>query len=322
MTPLRSLGDLLAVVPYLLGFHPADSAVLLGLRTKKIIFQVRGDLPPPADVPEFVAYYAELLVRQHAGAAVVLGYGAGPLVTPVVLALQAAVEARGITVLDALRVADGRYWSYLCDEPACCPPEGSPYDVANHPLALAAVVDGYVALPTRKALERRFAPVAGRARVAMDEATRRAGDRLAALVERSPGNAGAVVCTAGTAAVDAAVIRQRNGGRLTDDEVAWLTAVLVHPPVRDHAWESVGGDLGVHIGLWTDVLRRGDPALAAAPGSLLAFAAWRAGEGVIATIALDRALAIDPGYDMALLVARALAGGLSPAEWEAASAAV
>ena len=320
MTPLRSLDELLAVVPYLLGFHPVGSAVLLGLRDKRIVFQVRGDLPPPVEASRFAEYHAELLVRQRAASAVVLGYGAGPAVTPVVRRLQAAVEARGIAVLDALRVEDGRYWSYLCHDPACCPPDGQPYDAATHPLALAAVMDGYVALPSRQALARRFAPVAGPARLAMDEATRRAGERLAALVERHPGGAGTVVGSAGIAAVDAAIVRQRNGGRLTDDEVAWLTAVLVHPPVRDHACDSIGGNLGTHIGLWTDVLRRAHPDLAAAPGALLAFAAWCAGEGVVASIALDRALKADPEDRMALLVARALAGGLSPAEWQAAHA--
>jgi hypothetical protein len=313
MTSLRSLGDLLAVVPYLLGFHPADSVVLLGVRTKKIIFQVRGDLPPPDDVPAFARYYADLLIRQRVGSAIVLGYGAGPAVTPIVLALLATVEARGVTVLDALRVADGRYWSYLCDEPTCCPPDGQPYDAVIHPLAVAAVTDGMVALPSRQALQRRFAPVAGSARQAMDEATRRANDRLAAHHFD-----GAAVATAGTAAIDAAVIRYRGGGRLADDEVAWLAAVLAHPPVRDYAWRSVGGDLRVHIALWTDVLRRADPGLAAAPGSLLAFAAWRAGEGAVASIALERALVAHPGYDMALVMARALAGALAPTDWEAA----
>src|SRR6266704_3663050 len=72
MTSLRSVGDLLAVVPYLLGFHPTDSAVVLGVRDRKIIFQVRGDLPEPADVPGFAGYYADLVARQHAAGAVVL----------------------------------------------------------------------------------------------------------------------------------------------------------------------------------------------------------------------------------------------------------
>jgi hypothetical protein len=315
MTSLRSLGDLLAVVPYLLGFHPADSAVLFGVRAKKIIFQVRGDLPSPDDVPEVARYYAGLLVRQRAGSAIVLGYGAGPAVTPIVLALLAAIEARGVMVLDALRVADGRYWSYLCDEPMCCPLDGQPYDAVTHPLAVAAVTDGMVALPSRQALQRRFAPVTGAARQAMDEATRKANDRLAA---HHFGVPDAGIGTAGAAAVDAAVLRHRGGGWLTDDEVAWLAAVLSHPPVRDYAWRSVGGDLRVHIALWSDVLRRADPGLAAAPGSLLAFAAWRAGEGAVASIALERALAAEPEYGMALVMARALAGALSPTDWEAA----
>src|SRR2546430_672927 len=189
MTPLRSLDELLAVVPYLLGFHPVGSAVLLGLRDKRIVFQVRADLPPPVEASRFAEHHAELLVRQRAASAVVLGYGAGPAVTPVVRRLQAAVEARGIAVLDALRVEDGRYWSYLCHDPACCPPGGQPYDAATHPLALAAVMDGYVALPSRQALARRFAPVARPARLAMDEATRPAGERPAALGERHPGGA-------------------------------------------------------------------------------------------------------------------------------------
>jgi hypothetical protein len=113
MTPLRSLADLVAVVPYLLGFHPADSIVVLGLRTKKIIFEVRGDLPPPADLTDFVGYYATLVARQRCTSAVLLGYGDGPRVTPVILALRSALAARRVGVLDALRVADGRYWSYL-----------------------------------------------------------------------------------------------------------------------------------------------------------------------------------------------------------------
>jgi hypothetical protein len=317
MTPVRTLGDLLAIVPYLLGFHPTDSAVVLGLRDQKIIFQVRGDLPP-AGVDEFAACYADVVAHQDTTGALVLGYGDGPAVTPVALALRAALEARGLTVLDVLRVAGGRYWSYLCTEPACCPPDGQPYDGRAHPLAVAAIVEGCVALPSRQALERRFAPVAGRAREAMIEATRRAVDRILTLVETEPE---AALLAEGILAVDAVVARQRAALRLTDDEVAWLTMVLVHLPVRDHAWQSIRGDLSVHIGLWTDVLRRAEPDLIAAPATLLAFAAWRAGEGAVASIAVSRALAADPDYRMAHLVNQALVDGLPPSDWVAATAA-
>ncbi len=319
MTSLRSVDDLLAVVPYLLGFHPADSAVVLGVRDDRIIFQARGDLPAPADVPRLARYYADLVARQHPTGALVVGYGDGAAVTPIVRALGAAMDARGIRLLDAVRVADGRYWSYVCTDPACCPPEGRSYDPQTNPVALAAIVDGSIALPSREALERRLAPVDGPARAAMDEATRRANDRLSELLDTGSRDLRRTLLRTGSAAVDAAVRCHRGGGRLTDDEVAWLAVVLLHLAVRDYAWESVGGDLGVHVGLWTEVVRRCDPELAAAPATLLSFAAWRAGEGAVASIALSRALAADPGYPMALLMSRALAGGLNPADWEAAA---
>jgi Domain of unknown function (DUF4192) len=318
MSSLRSVDDMLAVVPYLLGFHPTDSAVVLGVRDHRIVFQVRGDLPARARVGRVVGYYADVVARQRPDGAVVLGYGDGSAATPMVLGLAAALQARGIAVLDAVRVADGRYWSYLCTDSTCCPPEGRPYDVETHPLAVEAILDGCVALPSRDDLERRLAPVFG---PAMVEATRRATTRLGDLLEVRPRQLRRALLRAGSAAVDAALRCQRGDGRLTDDEVAWLAVVLLHLAVRDYAWESVGGDLGVHVALWTEVVRRCDPDLVTAPATLLAFAAWRAGEGALASIALGRALAADPGYAMAQLMSRALEGGLSPADWEAAAKA-
>jgi hypothetical protein len=270
-------------------------------------------------VGAFADYYAKVIVRQRVDATILIGYGEGVRVTPVVLALRDRLAARRLPVLEVLRVADGRYWSYVCGDPGCCPPEGVSFDPATSPAVTAAVVDGCVALPSRAALEKRLAPLGGLGRVAMTQATERADQRLVDLVEASEDKKrGAVLKAAGVSAVDCAVARQRAGACLDDDALAWLTVVLVYVPVRDYAWEAIGGDLGVHIGLWTDVLRRADPELVAAPATLLAFAAWRAGEGAVASIAVTRALAADPDYQMALLLDQALAGGLSPAEWDAA----
>jgi hypothetical protein len=193
--------------------------------------------------------------------------------------------------------------------------EGHRYAASTSPAAAAAVLEGCVALPSRRALERRLAPVEGAARQAMVAATERADRRLAELIEHASGDPGRPLRAAGMAAVNRAICAQRAGARLTDDEAAWLSVVLVYLPVRDHAWERVGGDLTLHVGLWTEVVRRADPDLSPAPATLLAFAAWRAGEGAIATIALDMALRQDPTYRMAQLLREALAGGVSPAEW-------
>ena len=117
--------------------------------------------------------------------------------------------------------------------------------------------------------------------------------------------------TAGTAAVRAAFRRQRRGERLDDDEVAWLTVLLTHVAVRDRAWSRTDGR-DEDISLWTDVLRRAEPDLIAAPGCLLAFAAWRSGHGALAAVALERVLSAHPGYSLAVLLDEALRRGVAP----------
>ena len=67
-----------------------------------------------------------------------------------------------------------------------------------------------------------------------------------------------------------------------------------------------------HRRLWTDLVRRAQPGYVAAPASLLAFTAWQNGDGALANIALDRALADTPGYSMALLLREALDAGAPP----------
>src|SRR5690606_22288696 len=81
--------------------------------------------------------------------------------------------------------------------------------------------------------------------------------------------------------------------------------------VRDHAWEAIRTEQP-HLRLWSDVTRRVEPSLAAAPASLLAFTAWRRGDGTLAQLALERALAADPGYSMALLLRDGISRGVPP----------
>jgi Domain of unknown function (DUF4192) len=67
-----------------------------------------------------------------------------------------------------------------------------------------------------------------------------------------------------------------------------------------------------HIRLWTDITRHAQLGHIAAPASLLAFTAWQNGDGALANLALDRALADDPGYSMARLLRDALTAGFPP----------
>jgi hypothetical protein len=72
------------------------------------------------------------------------------------------------------------------------------------------------------------------------------------------------------------------------------------------------GHADAHLRLWTDLTRRAQPGYVAAPASLLAFVAWQSGDGALANVALDRALADDPAYSMALLLRQVITAGTPP----------
>jgi len=109
------------------------------------------------------------------------------------------------------------------------------------------------------------------------------------------------------------------GRREKRELVSRLTVLLLHTPIRDHAW-SITDASAHHIALWSDLTRRARPDLVPAPACLLAFAAWRAGEGTLATLALNRALAADPGYRMAQLLYQMVQAGLPPSALDGWSA--
>jgi Domain of unknown function (DUF4192) len=320
---VSSPADVLAVVPRLLGFHPSASLVVIGAGPPgtRIELAFRYDLPDPPDArqaDDMATHAVAVLRHRRLSTVIAVGYGPGPLVTPVADALSAALRGSGLRLQELLRVADGRYWSYVCANPDCCPPDGVPFDAQTNQAAAAMTVAGLVALPDRAALAGTVAPVTGPAAEAMEQATGRARERATALLGPSrPGPAaGSRLLDAGRRSVQAAITTYRDGGQVTgDDELAWLSVVLALLPVRDDAWARMDPDPGqraAHLRLWTDVARRARPAYRPAPASLLAFTAWQSGDGALANIAIDLALEADPGYSLALLLRDIIEAGVPP----------
>ena len=87
----------LAIVPHLLGFAPDKSLVILGAGQPRgrIHVTFRFDLPDPPDpdaTAAIAAHAVTLLSRQELTMAIVIGYGPGPLVTPLADAIRDAVS--------------------------------------------------------------------------------------------------------------------------------------------------------------------------------------------------------------------------------------
>lgn len=305
---LRSPADLLAAVPYLLGFHPTDSVVVVALRGKRVIFQGRVDVPDPDEVEGLVPYLAEIAARQRPTGVTLIGYGPLERVAGMLDAMSGALADVGVPVLDVLRVHEGRYWCMVCDDPFCCPPEGIEFDVAATAVAAAATYEGLVALPDRAALAASLAPVAGSAGIEPELAAAR--ERLAGLGSGGTRRRRA----ASRAAVRDALDRCAAGGRLDDDEVAWLAVLLTEIAARDDAWQRMlaVAPIPEHQALWTDVVRRVPKQYVAAPATLLALSAWRSGNGSLADVAAQRALDAVPGYGLAEIIREAVGSGIPP----------
>ena len=122
------------------------------------------------------------------------------------------------------------------------------------------------------------------------------------------------IASAGIRAVREALMRYRQGaGSVSRDEAGLLLVCLRDMRVRDDAWSRMEDDhRQAHLRLWLDLTSLAPPGSAAAPASLLAFVAWQSGNGALARVALDRALADDPDYKMAGILRRLLDRGTDP----------
>ncbi|MEV4705332.1 DUF4192 domain-containing protein [Actinoplanes sp. NPDC049316] len=322
---VRTPAELITAVPYLIGFHPSDSLVVAVVKGSRLAFAARIDLPeagvPDTEARAPVLHLATVVAEQEPEGVTIIGYGDRDRVTPSVQHLSRTLAGAGVKILDEFRVADGRYWSYLCTEPACCPEEGKPCDPPDSVLAVEATFAGAVALASRRVLEDRLAAATGDERQAMDEADRRALSRFRELsgpaaAKREPSSSPTAkrdleLVRAGRAAIRHAERTARAGERLTDDEIAWLGHLMTSVQVRDYAWIR-SGTADWEISLWSDVVRRVDPLRVPAPASLLAFIAWRAGMGALATIAVERALDADGAYSMAQTMIATLHAAVPP----------
>ena len=315
--------SLLAVIPGLLGFDPGRSIVVIGTesRTATVRVTLRYDVPDPRQPGMAIAlarHAISLLEAQGVTTAVMVGYGTDAAVSPVAAALRERASEAGIALTELLRARDGRYWSYVCSDPACCPPEGTPFDIADHPAARALSAGGGRVLADRAALAASIAAAGGPPGAAMRRETKACLAEVTRCLTRldragTPASAARLTAALGQIAVQDAIRRYRAGEQVLTEHTALLIVALSQLRVRDDAWSRMEPEhQGAHLRLWTDLIRLARPGYVAALGALLAFVAWQSGDGALANVALDRALADNPRYSMALLLREALDSGVPP----------
>jgi hypothetical protein len=309
--------ELLQAVPYLLGFHPSRSLVLVGLHDQLLVVTARLDLSDAA----LGAIPSALHPMVRGGSTCVVGAvyddEACPLDddelpwTEVAEELEDEAFRAGCDVLDTMLVARERWWSYTCASPECCPPEGRPLPAEPSPFAAAATYEGVVALPDRDALEALLDPLPQPDRQRLDAAVEAA--EHAAVQDTLDGHGCRYERSAKRALFAAA--RGSADPRWSgppDPEAARFGVALTSSSIRDSVWMAVDDGRLDGRPLWRDLARRLPSPYDAAALFLFGWAAWRAGDGTLAGIAAERAVASDPTYSAADLLLAAVAHGVDP----------
>ncbi|MGH6653714.1 MAG: DUF4192 domain-containing protein [Actinocrinis sp.] len=168
---LGSPAEVAAAIPHFFGFHPDDSLVVLGLSRSAgdgraaISHGLRADLSSATRGPAaFGRWVAGRLVDSGANEALCVIYpredGSRRLADyrRTVAGMCSPLRTAGVAPLDVLFVADGRWWSFLCDRSGCCPAEGSPIDANAGAIAALSAYSGLAVLPNRAALAAGLAP--------------------------------------------------------------------------------------------------------------------------------------------------------------------
>ncbi|WP_069817212.1 DUF4192 domain-containing protein [Streptomyces sp. TP-A0874] len=345
---LRSPKELADALPYLMGFYPNDSVVMVALHGRRGRFGGRLRLGIPdhrEEWREVSEQLAECLIsgsekRTGKPDGVVLFLCQEPTgdqsaqevmewLRPLAQRLRRACGTRDVPVLEALCVSDGRYWSYCCPDPRCCPAEGAPLALSGTSVMAAAAT--YAGLRVRGSLsemEARFAPPSGPG----GEEQEKALDEAAAdLVPRILGGEDREVVETETLELVrllltrfAGVLPEGDGpegdavddGLLAPEEAAAVVLGLQDRTTRDRAAEWMEGpEAAPALRLWRALARRCVGAYAdhaAAPLTLAGWVAWSTGDEPTARVALALALQADPDYVFARLLHQGVNEGLDP----------
>ncbi|WP_335933418.1 DUF4192 domain-containing protein [Streptomyces sp. PTD5-9] len=344
---LRGPAELADALPYLMGFHPNDSVVMVALHGGRGRFggRLRIGIPPePGEWPSVAEQLAECLIKgserrgQRPDAIVVFlcqdpaesenGNQVMERLRPLAQRLRTACGALDVPVLEALCISDGRYWSYCCPDARCCPAEGNQMAMpGTSVMAAAAAYAGIQVRGTLREMEARLAPLTTSAAAEQQRALDSAGVEMIprlldavgredvsretlALVRRLMKRlAEAPVATPSAADVE-------DDRLIGHDEAAAVILGLQDRVTRDRAAEWMEGpEARSALRLWRALARRCVTPYeehAAAPLTLAGWVSWSTGDEPAARVALGLALRADPHYTFAQLLHEACNQGLDP----------
>lgn len=314
---ISTQSDVICAITQLLGFAPVSSMVALcthGPR-RRLGLAMRLDLELADDAVACARVIAERVNHEGAsGAFIVVFSDSSPEddELPHLDLVGELVSRMGDLLHDVVLTNDDRWWSYLCADPDCCSPVGTPvnrHSPAATAIAAAYALAGQGPLPDRAAVVRSIAFDQGCAERAvvhsLIEILRRR-NRGVSQEERRSAVRALLRELAATLADPHETINVGAAAELAAlcDDVVVRDEVLVRAR-KPRRREPL-------LRVLCEVARQIPPPDDAAVCTALAWVAYASGNGVLANVALDRAFATDPVYPLARLIGDALERQVPP----------
>lgn len=313
MTTLTSPHDLLAAIPFLVGFKPEDSIVLLTLKDDSIAMAMRIDFPETLDSEQVEVIMGHL--QSNESQAVIAVYYIPETSTAsseVIKSITEAIDTKQMPLRESLIVHAGRWRSLICEDVECCPPEGSPMPALEQSRIAAEQVAAGKPIP--------FENVADM--VDSIAATPDDGELLKFIrsIKTIKDHEDPVpLQRQGAEAITDFIADFAAEGLCRDKKLIALVLVrLLDLQVRDFALGSVTAEtIDTYFSAWRWLLRIAPQGYVAPVATLLAAVAYERGDGALAHRALDRAESDDADYAMTGLLRQVFSSGWAPQSFAA-----
>lgn len=314
MTTVKTPHDLLAAVPFLIGYHPTNSLVLISVKEDALEMAMRIDYPinPPEGAFKLLAAH---LKRDKAQGALLVAYVPDDLQDDVQsgeeVLRQVAEEVAQIEIpiREMMLVKDKRWRSLLCNDEKCCPPDGNPIeDFQSSRITAEQVANGKM-LPYESSEGLSHSISATQISKDLNWNSQVIGFRIdpedPELNAKQRDGAESILLLADFYIQDGFCkdydLAARVLGRLTDIQVRDF-ALGCHTDETNNAYWT----------MWRDLLRIAPPKFVAPVASLFAAITYENGEGALAHRALDRAIEDQPDYSLSRLLRRVFSSGWPP----------
>ena len=291
---VRNIDDLVGLVPFLIGFHPSDSLVVMVIESGQVQVTARADLVAVAEPGVLDDLVGRLFDRFPRAVGWFFAYSAdGSCAWDVLAACSVLVGAARVGRL--LQVAD-TVWR--ADHP------DGPSGELNGAVTAAAAQAAVLGLPARTSRAALADSIAGPPDTEIDQLLG-VFEEAAAALDRASASGRARLLRRLLREPQPDLAAQARLALLVDEPAGMLIALRALS--RERASE--------HLELWTGVVRHSLLGYQAVPLGLLAMAAWQTGDGALQMVCLERLDRIDPGLPLAAVIDQLNHEVVPPGAW-------